>query len=257
MDHAETIGDVRIVDPVAVPGPSRTRPEAAFVDPLEPREIHAPDIPFPRRQRTPVREMLQALPGEGDLGRPSPVPVGRVIDGAVHVHRPLQARQVPLAERPAAAARMGVAGLDSPERIHQVGALQVELGMRAESALHVGVLPHVEPFHDGSQGVQFEFIVTVFPGDEDFHVVFLADHGIALRVRRPHVGVLHPEAHVQVVVVPEHRGSRVEQCRPARLLQVLEARRTDRVLPRRLVEPPVHHDGTDGPARGVVLKPFF
>ena len=197
--------------------------------------------------------MLQALPGEGDLGRPTPVTVGRVVDSAVHAHRPLQTRHVPFAECPAASARMGVAGLDSPERIHQVGTLQIEFGMCAESGLHVGVLPHVEPFHDSSQGVQFEFVVTVLSGNEHLHVVLLADHGIAHRVRRPHVGVLDPEAHVQVVVVPEHRGSRVEQPRPARLLQVLEARRTDRVLPRSLVELPVHHDGTDGPARGVVL----
>jgi hypothetical protein len=88
---------------------------------------------------------------------------------------------------------------------HRAGGRGVELGARAED-----VLPEPEDLVDDVPGVDLEFVIGVFAGDEDLEVVLLVDFRIALGEGGPDVGLLGPESEVEVVVVPEDGDAGVE-----------------------------------------------
>src|SRR4029450_5368729 len=86
---------------------------------VEPREIHAPLIAVPRRQRAPVwhRQGLERTPRDAQLHGPAAVTVLVVVDRPVDVDRRLEAGHVPVPVADARAAWM-LREADTVERPH-------------------------------------------------------------------------------------------------------------------------------------------
>jgi len=90
-----------------------------------------------------------------------------------------------------------------PIQHHRALRRRIELRTAPVTATRtMNVLPDPEDLVDGIQRVDFEFVIGVAAADEDFEIVLLPDLRIATRHRAPYVGLLGPEAEVEVLVVP-------------------------------------------------------
>ncbi len=255
MDEGEALGDVGVVDAVAVEGPAGVRLGLgpAELEQLEAREIHAPDIAVARRHGPLPRQRPHAAPRESDLGRPAPVDLRGIVDRARHMHGGLHPREVPVHERPARPPRVlavprGV--LEAAQHV-DLPRQRIELRRVEPAAPLKGVLPDIKNLVDRAQGVDLELVVAVFAADEDLDVVLGPHERVALRQPGPDIGLLDPEAHIEIVVIPQggHPGLE-EPGRPAH--QVHEAPRLGRLLPLGLVETAVDFDRPRRPQARVV-----
>ncbi len=161
-----------------------------------------------------------------------------------------QPRKIPIEKAPSFAALVHVAA----HAVKDHGALGRGVELRTpiiRAARHKGILPNPEHFVDGVEGVDLEFVIRVFAGDEYLHIVVFVDFGIALGEISAHVRFFRGEAEVEAFVVPEHGYAGIE---PSGLAgdDIDEGRGLRGDAPGRFVEPAIDDDGSGGAVAGVV-----
>ena len=223
---------------------------------VEPREIHAPLVAVPGRERAAVRHRqgLERTPRDAQLHGPAAVTIVVVVDRPVHVDRRFEARHIPVPVADARAARM-LLEADTMEGPHAL-ARAIELRPARVAARLELPLPDEEDFVDRAVGVDLELIVGVAPGDEQLDVVVRVNRRIPFGQGRLDERLLDPIPDVHAGVIPEHGGASVVDAR-APADQIGEARRAFRRPPVSLVEPAVDDDGRRGPSRGVAGDPVL
>src|SRR5262245_46090344 len=118
-----------------------------------------------------------------------------IVDDAIDAHARLQARKIPIHERPPLAARMlpdarGV--LESTEHI-DVARVEIELRAVETAAAFQRVLVDEEDLVDRAERIDLELVVAIIPAEEHLDVVVEPDERIALRQGGAHLGLLDPE----------------------------------------------------------------
>jgi len=120
------------------------------------------------------------------------------------VNRALHPGKIPVQESPAFSPGMFPethAVLEASQNIDALGK-EIEFRLVENAPFFVGILPDEKDLINRAQGIDLEFVVAVFPGDEDLHVVFRVDGGIPFGKIGLDAGFFHPEPDVKVIIVP-------------------------------------------------------
>src|SRR4051812_36466995 len=99
MNERKALGNVRVPDTVRAPNPTARifGRRLSFVS-VEPRKIHAPNVPLFGRKRAAIAlgEPLHSTPWKGEFYGPAAILVLVVIHAAIEMHRCAHARKMPV-----------------------------------------------------------------------------------------------------------------------------------------------------------------